>query len=160
MPSPKDFTNAMRALAGNCSVIALGEGDARTGMVVTSAVSLSAEPPMILACVSRSASSWEVLRAQGRFGWSALGAGHQQIAERFSGPRAVARTERFNGASWAESRPGVWLLDGAPIAFDCDVDDMYDRGTHSIVIGRVREIRQTRDTGTLIYWHGRFHALR
>ena len=37
----KDFTNAMRALVGNCSVITVGEGEDISGLLVTSAMSLS-----------------------------------------------------------------------------------------------------------------------
>jgi hypothetical protein len=36
---------------------------------------------------------------------------------------------------------------------------MIDRGTHSIVVGRVQAIRETPATGALIYWQGGFRAL-
>ena len=84
-PTPAEFRHAMRAVVGNCSVITTGLGDAATGLVVTSAISLSAEPPLLLACVNRASSSWPVLQQAGFFGWSSLGAAHQSVAERFSG---------------------------------------------------------------------------
>ncbi|MFD1807889.1 flavin reductase [Gemmobacter lanyuensis] len=56
-PEPKAFRDAMRAFVGNCSVITVGDGDRSSGLVVTSAISLSAEPPLLLACVNRSSSS-------------------------------------------------------------------------------------------------------
>src|SRR3989338_2187864 len=84
-PSPKEFRDAMRAFVGNCSVITTGEGEAATGLIVTSAISLSAEPPLLLACINRSSSSWPVLKESGKFGWSSLGAAHQPVAQRFSG---------------------------------------------------------------------------
>ena len=62
----------MRGFAGACSLITLGDGDQATGLVVTSGVSLTAEPPMVLACVNRASSSWPLLAKLGRFGWSAL----------------------------------------------------------------------------------------
>jgi flavin reductase (DIM6/NTAB) family NADH-FMN oxidoreductase RutF len=39
------------------------------------------------------------------------------------------------------------------------VDEMIDRATHSIVIGRVRAIRTTPGAGALIYWNGGFRTL-
>ena len=60
-PTPKEFRNAMRAFVGNCSLITTGTGEAATGLIVTSAISLSAEPPLLLACINRSSSSWPVL---------------------------------------------------------------------------------------------------
>ena len=50
--SSKAFTNAMRAFVGNCSVITVGQGAERSGLIVTSAISLSAEPPLLLVCIN------------------------------------------------------------------------------------------------------------
>lgn len=158
-PSPKEFTTAMRALVGNCSVITVGEGDDRSGLVVTSAISLSAEPPLLLACINRNSSSWPLLEKHQRFGWSSLGQDHQKVAERFSGFGGVKGAERYEGAEWETAETGALLLKGAPSAFDCEVEEMIDRATHSIVIGRVRAIRETPNAGALIYWNGGFQTL-
>ncbi len=155
----KEFTGAMRALVGNCSVITVGEGEDKSGLIVTSAISLSAEPPLLLACVNRNASSWPLLKRYGQFGWSSLGAAHQGVAERFAGFGGVKGAARYEGADWETAVTGAALLKGAPAAFDCEVDEMIDRATHSIVIGRVRAIRETPDAGALVYWNGAFQAL-
>jgi len=155
-PSPKSFTNAMRALVGNCSVITVGDGADISGLVVTSAISLSADPPLLLACVNRSSSSWPLLDKYRKFGWSSLGAEHQDIAEKFSGFGGVKGADRYEGAAWQRAETGALLLKGAPSAFDCEVEDMIDRGTHSIVIGRVRAIRESDGAGALVYWNGSF----
>lgn len=156
LPSPKSFTNAMRALVGNCSVITVGEGEDVSGLVVTSAVSLSAEPPLLLACINRDSSSWPLLVKYQKFGWSSLGAAHQQIAENFCGFGGVNGADRYKGAEWETAQTGALLLKGAPAAFDCEVDEMIDRATHSIVIGKVRAIQERDDAGALVYWNGRF----
>lgn len=158
-PSPKEFRDAMRAFVGNCSLITTGEGAAATGLIVTSAISLSAEPPLLLACINRSSSSWPVLKETGSFGWSSLGAAHQQVAERFAGFGGIKGAARYEGASWETAVTGAKLLVGAPTAFDCTVDEMIDRATHSILIGRVKAIRTTADAGALIYWNGAYRSL-
>lgn len=158
-PEPKAFRDAMRAFVGNCSVITVGDGDRSSGLVVTSAISLSAEPPLLLACVNRSSSSHPLLAEFGRFGWSSLGAAHQAVAERFSGFGGVAGAARYEGAEWETAITGARLLKGAPAAFDCEVEEMIDRATHSILIGRVRAIRTTPGAGALIYWNGAYRAL-
>jgi len=158
-PSPKDFRDAMRAFVGNCSLITTGSGAAATGLIVTSAISLSAEPPLLLACVNRSSSSWPVLKETGIFGWSSLGAAHQPVAERFSGFGGVKGPARYEGADWETAVTGAKLLVGAPTAFDCTVEEMIDRATHSILIGRVQAIRTTPDAGALIYWNGAYRSL-
>ena len=158
-PDGKAFRDAMRGFVGNCSLITVGEGDEATGLVVTSATSLSAEPPLVLACVNRAASSHPLFARYGHFGWSALGAAHQPVAERFSGFAGVRGPARYEGAEWETAVTGARLLKGAPTAFDCVLEEMIDRATHSILIGRVRAIRTTADAGALLYWNGAYRVL-
>jgi flavin reductase (DIM6/NTAB) family NADH-FMN oxidoreductase RutF len=158
-PDGKSFREAMRAFVGNCSVITVGDGDEASGLVVTSAISLSADPPLLLACVNRGASSHDLLQRWGRFGWSSLGRAHQAVAERFSGFGGVKGAARYDGAAWETAVTGARLLVGAPAAFDCTVDEMIPRETHSILIGRVRAIRATPGAGALVYWNGAFRTL-
>lgn len=159
IPAPQAFREAMRGFVGACSLITTGTDEAATGLVVTSGVSLTAEPPMILACINRSASSWPVLKATGAFGWSALGAAHQPVAERFSGFSGQHGPQRYEGASWATGATGARHLADAPLAFDCTVEEMIDRGTHSILLGRVQSILTNSGRGALLYWNGGYHPL-
>jgi flavin reductase (DIM6/NTAB) family NADH-FMN oxidoreductase RutF len=155
-PLNSDFRFAMRAFVGNCSVLTVGSGAERTGLVVTSATSLSADPPMVLACVNRSSSAHALFARFGAFGLNSLGAAHQAVAERFSGATGVTGAERYAGADWVTVESGAMLLADAPSAFDCEVEEMIDRATHSIVIGRVRGIRMTPGAGALAYWNGAY----
>ena len=158
-PTPKEFRDAMRAFVGNCSLITTGAGEAATGLIVTSAISLSAEPPLLLACSNRASSSGPVLKESGKFGGSSLGAAHQPVAERFSGFGGIKGPARYEGAEGETAITGARLLVGAPTAFDCTVEEMIDRATHSILIGRVQAIRTTPDAGALIYWNGAYRSL-
>lgn len=159
-PDAKAFRDAMRAFVGNCSVLTVGFGDQATGLVVTSGISLSADPPLILACVNRTSSSWPLFSPGTAFGWSSLGAAHQGVAERFSGFGGIKGPARYDGAEWEAMPSGARLLQGAATAFDCTVEEMIDRATHSIVIGRIRTIRTCTDAGALIYWNGQYRSLR
>lgn len=157
--TPQAFKAAMRGLVGACSLITLGSGDALSGLVITSGISLTAEPPMVLACVNRASSSWALLKELGTFGWSALGARHQSVAERFSGFSGIKGADRYSGAEWITAASGARLLADAPLAFDCSVDEMIDRGTHSILIGRVHAIHTTPGAGALVYWNGAYQPI-
>lgn len=157
--SGKDFRDAMRAFVGNCSVITVGDGEDASGLVVTSAISLSADPPLLLACVNRGSTSFPLLTRYGRFGWSSLGAAHRAVAERFSGFGGVKGPARYDGAEWETAVTGARLLKGAAAAFDCTVEEMIERGTHSILIGRVQAVRTSAGAGALAYWNGAYRAL-
>lgn len=155
LPKADAFRAAMRGYLGHVSVVTVGMSDAATGLVVTSAVSLTAEPPLLLICINRASSSWGVLAQTGVFGWSALGAAHQGVAERFSG--GARGPARYDGAAW-DLVLGANLLVGAPIAAACRVEEMLDRGTHSIVIARPLALQQTKGAGVLAYLDGTYIA--
>lgn len=158
-PSTEAFKTAMRGLVGACSLITVGQGHDRNGLVVTTGVSLTAEPPMVLACINRASSCWPLIGRYGVFGLSVLGSSHQPVAERFSGAGGARGAARYDGADWVSADNGAMLLADAPVAFDCRVEEMIDRGTHSILIGRVLQIRTMPDRGALLYWNGAYHAL-
>lgn len=54
---------------------------------------------------------------------------------------------------------GVPLLVGALSAVDCEVEDIVERHSHGIVIGRVRDIKNSVRTAALAYWHGQYVAV-
>ncbi|MEM5471031.1 flavin reductase family protein [Hoeflea sp. AS60] len=159
LPSAAEFRDAMRNFVGNVSVLTAGKDDDRSGLVVTSAISLSADPPLLLACVNRASSTWPLIKRYGCFGWSALGAGHQAIAERFTGFGGAKGADRYAGASWVTAKTGAPLLEDAAVGIDCTVEEMIDRATHSIIIGRVQDIRIRSGQGAMIYWNGAFRGL-
>ena len=158
-PSADEFRAAMRHFPGNVSVITVGTGDERSGLVVTSAVSLAAEPPMVIACVNRSSSSWPLLRRFGHFGVNSLSATQAEIADRFAGRGGVKGADRYANAEWLTLETGAPLLSDATVALDCALEEMIDRASHSIVIGRVKAIRVNEGRGALVYWHGGYHPL-
>lgn len=156
---PADFRAAMRLIVGNVSVITAGAGDDRSGLVVISVVSLSAEPPKVIACVNRSSSTWPVIERHRHFAVNSLGPQHQKVAERFSGFGGVKGRDRYAVANWITLKTGALVLADAVAAFDCSLDEMIDRGTHSIVIGSVEAVR-TQDKGqALLYWRGGYRPL-
>jgi flavin reductase (DIM6/NTAB) family NADH-FMN oxidoreductase RutF len=154
-PSPDAYRAAMRGYLGHVSVITVGMGAQATGLVVTSAVSLSAEPPFLLVCINRASGSWPILAQTGVFGWSALGAAHQDVAQRFAGGAQGAA--RYDGADWSLIA-GAQLLNGAPIAASCKVTNMIDHGTHAIVIGQLRALKTHDGAGVLSYVNGTYVA--
>lgn len=158
-PTAKEFRAATGAMVGNVSVITVGDGDDASGLVVTSVVAPSTDPPRLLACINRTASSQPLLARYGRFGWSSLGAAHRAVAERFSGFGGVSGAARYEGAEWETAVTGARLLKGAPVAFDCTVEEMIERDAYVILIGRVRAIRTTPGAGGLVWWNGGFRPL-
>ena len=154
-----DFKSAMRSLAGGVSVITVGRGRDITGMTVTSVSSLSTEPPSLIVSVNRASSSWPLLKRYGAFGVNILGAAQIDIAERFSGKDGLKGAARFDGLEWTVGVTGAPLLVDAPAAIDCNVEDIIERHSHAIVIGRVRAVLTLQGQDALTYFDGRYAAV-
>ncbi|HEY0851699.1 MAG TPA: flavin reductase family protein [Bradyrhizobium sp.] len=157
--SADDFRNAMRRLAGGVSVITVGRGRDISGMTVTSVTSLSVEPPALIVGVNRSASSWPLIRRHGFFGVNVLNADQLDIAERFAGKDGLKGAARFAGAEWFTRASGVPLLAGALAAIDCEVEEVVERHSHAIVIGRVLDLAVSLRSAALAYWQGQYLAI-
>lgn len=157
--SSADFRSAMRHLTGGVSVITAGRGRDITGMTVTSVTSLSVEPPTLLVSINRDASSFPLIRRHGAFGVNILNADQLDVAERFAGKGGLKGADRFVGGQWVAGVSGVPLLVGALSAFDCEVEEIVERHSHGIVIGRVRDIKNSARNAALAYWHGQYVAV-
>jgi flavin reductase (DIM6/NTAB) family NADH-FMN oxidoreductase RutF len=154
-----DFRSAMRHLVGAVSVITVGRGGDVTGMTVTSMSSLAVDPPSLIVSVNRAASSWPLLKRYGVFGVNVLAAEQREVAERFSGKGGLKGAERFAGSAWTVRASGAPLLVGALAAIDCEVEEIIERHSHGIVIGRVREVQLGTSGAALGYWHGDYLAI-
>ena len=156
---PGDFRGAMRQLTGGVSVITAGRGKDISGMTVTSVSSLSVDPPALIVSVNRSASSWPLLQRYGFFGVNILTSDQIDIAERFAGKDGLKGAERFAGAEWTTRVSGVPLLSGALAAIECEVEEIMERHSHAIVIGRVLDVAVSGRTAALAYWQGQYVAI-
>lgn len=158
-PDPGHFRAALRHLAGGVSVVTTGRGAARTGLVATSVSALSAEPPTLMFGLNLGSSSFPVLRAHGAFAVNFLAAGQKEIADRFAGRGGEKGLARYEGAAWTEGESGSALLDGALASLDCEVEELIERHSHAIVIGRIRAIRLGSDSAALLYWRGDYERV-
>jgi flavin reductase (DIM6/NTAB) family NADH-FMN oxidoreductase RutF len=157
--SPDEFRGAMRHLVGAVSVITAGRGDDITGMTATSVSSLSVDPPTLIVSINRASSTWPLLKRYGFFGVNILTSDQLDIAERFSSKNGLKGGQRFAGGEWITRSPGAPLLVGACAAVDCEVEEVIERHSHAIVIGRVRDLVLSKHQSALAYWHGRYVAI-
>lgn len=155
----EDFRGAMRHLAAGVSVITVGRGKDIAGMTVTSVSSLSVDPPSLVVSINRASSSWPLLKRHGLFGVNILTADQLDVAERFTGKGGLKGAERFAGAAWTTGASGVPLLIGALAAITCEAEDIIERHSHAIVIGRVLDLRVSSRTAALAYWQGQYVAI-
>lgn len=154
-----EFRDAMRHLAGGVSVVTVGGDDDRTGFTATSVTSLSVEPATVLVCLDRRSSSWPVLQTHNFFGVNILGVDHRDVAERFAGRGGLKGGARYEGVEWTTLATGAPVLADAMVALDCEIEELLERHSHAIIIGRVRALRVNGSTNALVYWRAGFHSV-
>lgn len=152
--TPEGLRRSLRTLAGGvCVITAGGHGD-RTGATVTSATALSVDPPTMIVNINRTSSVWPVISRHNHFCVNILAADHQAIADNFAGKDGLKGAERYRDGTWYPLESGALALQGALSAIDCAVEDVIERHTHAIVIGRVLAIEPGRSGEPLIYHDG------
>jgi flavin reductase (DIM6/NTAB) family NADH-FMN oxidoreductase RutF len=149
----------MRHLASGVCLVTHSVGGAPAGMTATAVASLSLDPPTLIVCLNRAASTFASLAPGVAFGVSVLGADHREFAERFAGRTGAEGAERFREGRWLIPPSGAPLLWDAIAAFECEVEDIVERHTHAIVIGRVKRAAAGAGGGALVYWRGGYDQL-
>jgi flavin reductase (DIM6/NTAB) family NADH-FMN oxidoreductase RutF len=157
--APETFRAAMRELASGVCLITSGSGDQRRGMTATSVSSLSADPPTLLVCVNRSASIYPFLTRGQTFAVNVLAAEQSEIANHFAGRTGVNGAERFQAGQWRGRPEGPPLLRDAAAVFECEVEDLLERHTHAILIGRVVQSFSAARSAALVYWRGDYDRI-
>lgn len=154
-----EFRSAMRHLAGGVSVITAGRGDDISGMTVTSVASLAVDPPTLTVAINRKASTLTLIRRYGAFGVNVLSGDQASIADRFTGRDGSKGAERFVGSTWTKGAFGVPLLRNALVAIGCEVEELIERHSHVIALGRAVHLATAEGSAALAYWRGDYVAI-
>lgn len=149
-----DMLQAMRRLAKSVTIITTSDGRERYAMSATAVDSLSTEPPSLLICVNQTASLHRVLEAGADFCVNILGQDQEHLSHLCSGP--VKGEGRFASGDWRATECGVPYLADAQSSVVCEQDGRFTYGTHTVFIGRIREIRNTPRITPLIYVNGTY----
>ena len=134
--TPEAFVAAMAAAAFGVSIVTTDGEAGRFGLTVSAISSVSAEPPLLLACINRKNLIEAAITKHQRFVVNFLSSDQAALAQTFAGRPSQGATYDFAAAKWNEVY-GIPLLQGAAANFVCDLESYVDAGTHRIFIGRV-----------------------
>ncbi len=156
----QDYRRALGAFATGVTVVTTAGSDGRhVGMTASSFTSVSLDPPLVLFCVNRGASSARHFAASTHFAVHVLTADQAHLSRRF----AKSRPDKFDGVPVTAGPSGVPLLHGTLARFVCRTFTTYDGGDHIIVLGEVEQY-ETSEGDPLVYHSGDYcvaaHARR
>lgn len=158
---------ALRSLLGTfatgVAVLTVG-GTVPRGMTANSFVSVSLDPPLVLACVDRSATMHAIMCGVDVFGVSILASDQEPVARYFADCRRPSGAAQFTAVDWvAGDHTGAPLLLGALAWFECRLWRAYDGGDHTIFVARVLSAVRVPRTGPgrrpLVFHQGGFSQL-
>ena len=154
-----DFRHGMRRLAATVTLVTTSdEQGERYGMLATSVTSVTMEPPMLLVCVSRSAHVHPTLMARKSMCINVLLDEQASLVRAFSS--SLPHEERFANAAWDNHAAfALPYLRDAQALFFCEVDQVIEAGTHSVVLARVLESRSMDVVRPMVYVDGRMSHL-
>ena len=152
---PASLRAAMSRFPTGVTVVTAIGPEGPAGATANAVVSLSLEPPLMLACLDRGSRTLVAVEHAGWFGINVLAADQAELARRFS--TKDPHPEKWDGVAF-KKRAGTPMIEGALIWLACELRDVHDGGDHSIATGRVLDLEQSHGE-PLIFHHGDYRPL-
>ncbi len=153
----------MRAMMGRfatgVTVVAARHGPLLAGMTANAIASISIDPPLMMASISRRAETHAAIFGSHAFAVSVLADDQRQLAECFAQPTTATKLTRFCDAAWHEAETGSPILEGALAYFDCRLTEHHDGGDHAIFLGEIVAAGYREDAAPLIWYASGYRAL-
>lgn len=145
--------SAFRSLLGRFAsgvtiVTARSENGDQQGMTVSAFCSLSLQPSLILMCIDKTATMYDLLTTCRDFTVNILAAHQEELARRF----ATTEADKFAGIGYTTVNGSIALDDVIAHAV-CQRVNSIDAGDHSIVVGEVLS-ESVGDGEPLLYFRG------
>lgn len=136
--SPQEFTDAVAGFATGVAVLTVRDGRDDLGSTVTAFMSVSPEPPLVLAGVASQSYLSEVLHRRDRWAATVLGAGQRALAGRFAaagrpGARVLLAAEPHHRGPHSEAL----IVEGGVAALECETRQRVTAGDHTLFIAEV-----------------------
>jgi len=158
-PTRQEFRDAMARLGAAVTIVTTDGPAGRVGITASAVCSVTDTPPTLLVCMNRNSSLNPVVQGNGVLCINLLPGDAQEIANLFAGFTGADQVVRFDTGKWTTLATGSPVLEEAVAALDCDVEEVVEKGTHSVVFARVRAIRLGEARPALIWFSRNYHPV-
>ena len=156
---PGTFRRALgHFLTGVTIVTTIGADGEPIGMTANSFTSVSLEPPLVLLCVARSASSHSAMEQARRYAVHILHRDQHEISRAFA-RSAAGGAQKFAGIAWHPGTDGLPLLDECLARIECTITDRIALGDHVGYIARVDAAAAEGEGAPLAFFRGDYASL-
>lgn len=152
----RTLRDALGCFATGVTVLTTLDADGTpVGLTANSFTSVSLEPPLLLACISGTASSAAAFQTASHFAVNVLHMGQQQTSQRFS----KRGEDRFGETDWEAGLHGTPVIVGSLATFECSRHALHEGGDHLIIVGQVERARFEPSRDPLLYFRGKYRRL-
>lgn len=149
------FRAAMASFPAGVTITTTVDADEKWwGFTASAFCSLSAEPPLVLVCVAKSAECHAAFMAGEGFAVHFVAESHQDLAMLF----ARRGADKFGGGYFEMSARGLPVMRSAAAILECSVYARHDGGDHTILVGQVEDAIVGSDH-PVVYYRRDFHSL-
>jgi flavin reductase (DIM6/NTAB) family NADH-FMN oxidoreductase RutF len=149
----------MARFSTGVTVVAARHGPLLAGMTANAIATISVDPPLLMASISRKSETHVAIVGSHSFAVSVLATEQRVLAECFAQPTTAVKLQRFCDAAWHEAETGSPILDGALAYFDCRLTARHDGGDHTIFVGEIAAAGYREDAEPLIWFGSRYRLL-
>src|SRR6476469_5118810 len=153
--APETLRDAMERFPTGVTVVTAVGPSGPAGATANAVVSLSLEPPMMLAALDLGSRTLVAVEHARRFGINVLAGDQADIARRFS--TKDPHPQKWDGVGWSE-RAGTPRIDGALIWLGCELREVHEGGDHVIAMGPVVALEES-DGQPLLFHEGEYRGL-
>lgn len=158
MIEAKDYRDAMSLLTTAVNIITTEGENGLHGLTASAVCSVTDTPPTLLVCMNQSSRSHAHFLENQRLAVNVLAAQHEQISNAFASSKLSAE-DRFKLGAWTTLETGSPILEDALVSFDCEVEQIQQVGTHSVMMCRVVAIQQSQQDESLVYFNRAYHQV-
>jgi flavin reductase (DIM6/NTAB) family NADH-FMN oxidoreductase RutF len=152
---PDAFRAVMGRFATGVTVVtAVDVEGVDRGMTVSAFASVSLQPPLVVMCIDKTASMYDMLQTTQHFAVNILASTQESIARRF----AATGAQQFEGIGYRSGENGVPLLNDVLAYVECKRVSSSIAGDHAIIVGETLTASM-RDGRPLLYYRGGFAQL-
>lgn len=127
--------------------------DSPVGMTCSAVCSVSADPPLLLACVNTPSATLDAITDRNRFVVNFLDVGADAVSDLFASRTA----DKFDAVDWLPGEvTGMPVLADVVAHAECAVHEVREAGDHVIVIGRITGGEVMPERFPLGYWRGSY----
>ncbi|MBP7284928.1 MAG: flavin reductase family protein [Leptospiraceae bacterium] len=153
-----DFKKAMGHWASGVTIVTYSENGIYSGLTASSFTSLSVDPFLVLFSVLKTSTSHDKILKIKEFAINILSTEQENLSNQFAKPDSDRDTLVHETGFTTEFTKSP-LLKNSLCNLDCTLENVYEGGDHSIIVGKVHYAHTDETKRPLLYFYRKYYSI-